>query len=209
MKRKTTRMMAARSAASIIILTMLAGSNADGGYEICWYAIDGGGRTSVGNSYVLSGTIGQPDADWCKGNKYELLGGFWPGSPIECFPSCHSDYDAWVAVGKPACWCHERQCHGDTDGVAAGGAQTGYSYVELVDFNVLVAGWLVKEPPHGPGIASVPGGICADFAHDLEGDADTGFYRVGLSDLNIWVAGYLVKEPPHGPGIQPDCLDCP
>jgi hypothetical protein len=176
-----------------------------------WYTIDGGGGMSFGGRYLLAATIGQPDADWCKGGKYELLGGFWPGSPIEeeCLPSCHDDYDQWVAVGMPACWCYERQCHGDADGAQGGGAEMGYYYVGPADFNVLVDGWLVKEPPHGPGIASVPGGICADFGHDVEGDTDTGLYRIGLSDLNIWVASYLVKEPPHGPGIDPDCLDCP
>lgn len=55
-----------------------------GQYEISWYTIDGGGGTSSGGSYVLTGTIGQADADWGRGGDYEVLGGFWPGGPL-CF----------------------------------------------------------------------------------------------------------------------------
>ena len=55
-----------------------------GPYEIPWYTIDGGGGTSRGGQYVLTGTIGQPDADWSSAGSYELLGGFWPGGPL-CF----------------------------------------------------------------------------------------------------------------------------
>ena len=31
-------------------------------YSIDWYTIDGGGGTSTGGVYSVSGTIGQPDA---------------------------------------------------------------------------------------------------------------------------------------------------
>ena len=55
-----------------------------GRYEISWYTIDGGGGTSRGGDYVLTGTIGQPDADWSSAADYELSGGFWPGGPL-CF----------------------------------------------------------------------------------------------------------------------------
>src|SRR5262245_32831185 len=59
-------------------------------YSIDWYTIDGGGGTSSGGQYTLSGTIGQPDAGTSSGGSYTLEGGFWsgiyavqlPGSPI-------------------------------------------------------------------------------------------------------------------------------
>ena len=58
---------------------------ANGGtYDLNWTTIDGGGGTSRGGQYVLTGTIGQPDADWSRAGGYELLGGFWPGGPL-CF----------------------------------------------------------------------------------------------------------------------------
>ena len=51
----------------------------DGGdYELSWSTIDGGGGTSAGGSYTLTGTVGQTDAYWVSGGIYDLLGGFWP-----------------------------------------------------------------------------------------------------------------------------------
>lgn len=48
-------------------------------YSIDWFTIDGGGGTSSGGSYTLSGTIGQPDAGTLSAGNYTLQGGFWPG----------------------------------------------------------------------------------------------------------------------------------
>ncbi|MHC4315943.1 MAG: choice-of-anchor Q domain-containing protein [Planctomycetota bacterium] len=124
-----------------------------------------------------------------------------------CFPSTHSDYSEWVNVGMPDCWCYPRQCHGDAFGDMGGSSKTGYYAVGPTDLSGgLVANWLVKEPPFGPGIGS---GICADFAHDLGGSPKTGYYRVGPTDLNILIANWLVLEPDRGPGVPPDCLDVP
>lgn len=60
-------------------------------YSIDWSTIDGGGGTSTGGVYSVSGTIGQPDAGPAMtGGNYSLTGGFWsllsvvqtPGSPL-------------------------------------------------------------------------------------------------------------------------------
>ena len=115
-----------------------------------------------------------------------------------------SDYAEWVAVGKPLCWTYARQCHGDADGQAVA-AGTGAYYVGTADLNILLNAWQVKEAPFGPGIASIEGGICADFGHDKEGSDQTGWYRVGTKDLNILIGSWLVKEPPAGPGVPADC----
>jgi hypothetical protein len=70
-----------------------------GTYELNWNTIDGGGGQSSGGPYVLAGTTGQPDADWSRGDGYELLGGFWPGGPL-CFVA-FDDFarfaDYWLA----------------------------------------------------------------------------------------------------------------
>ena len=58
-------------------------------YAIDWSTIDGGGGTSTGGVYSVSGTIGQPDAGQMSGGQYSLSGGFWsvvavvssPGAP--------------------------------------------------------------------------------------------------------------------------------
>ena len=47
-------------------------------YSIDWYKIAGGGGTSSGGQYSVSGTIGQPDAGTAmSGGNYSLTGGFW------------------------------------------------------------------------------------------------------------------------------------
>jgi hypothetical protein len=127
------------------------------------------------------------------------------GGGTDVFPASHPDYAEWLAVGKPDCWAYPRQCHGDADGLQSGSAKTGFYYVGPSDLNILMAGWQVKEPPDGPGIASIQNGICADFARDQGGSAKTGFYRVGPTDLNRLVENWLVKEPPDGPGVPGDC----
>ena len=59
-------------------------------YSIDWHTIDGGGGTSRGGVYSVSGTIGQSDASTTTmtGGHYSLTGGFWslvaiqtPGAP--------------------------------------------------------------------------------------------------------------------------------
>jgi hypothetical protein len=58
-------------------------------YSIDWSTIDGGGGTSTGGVYAVTGTIGQPDASEMSGGNYTLQGGFWaiiaavqtPGAP--------------------------------------------------------------------------------------------------------------------------------
>src|SRR5438552_2039539 len=47
-------------------------------FAIDWFTIDGGGGTSTGGVYAVSGTIGQPEAGGpMTGGQYSLMGGFW------------------------------------------------------------------------------------------------------------------------------------
>jgi hypothetical protein len=64
---------------------------ASGQYSIDWSTIDGGGGTSTGGVYSVTGTIGQPDAGpTMSGGNYTVDGGFWgiiaavqtPGAPL-------------------------------------------------------------------------------------------------------------------------------
>jgi hypothetical protein len=48
-----------------------------GQFAIPWHTIDGGGGTSTGGVYSVSGTIGQPDAGAMSGGPFTLHGGFW------------------------------------------------------------------------------------------------------------------------------------
>lgn len=45
--------------------------------SIPWWTVDGGGGTSTGGQFALSGTAGQGDAGAMSGGAYSLDGGFW------------------------------------------------------------------------------------------------------------------------------------
>ena len=70
------------------LLSALKGSAQN--HSIDWFTIDGGGSTSTGAVYSVSGTIGQHDAGTMTGGGYVLVGGFWgiayavqtPGAPL-------------------------------------------------------------------------------------------------------------------------------
>jgi hypothetical protein len=72
-----------------LLLSAFCFSAAGQSYSIDWYKIAGGGGTSTGGVYAVSGTIGQPDASGVmSGGNYSLTGGFWslyavqtPGAP--------------------------------------------------------------------------------------------------------------------------------
>ena len=60
------------------LLAVALGVPAVAQYSIDWYTIDGGGGTSTGGVYSVSGTIGQPDPGPTMTNgQYSVTGGFW------------------------------------------------------------------------------------------------------------------------------------
>jgi hypothetical protein len=47
-------------------------------WAVSWWTVDGGGGTSSGGDYALTGTAGQAEVGaWMQGGAYELAGGFW------------------------------------------------------------------------------------------------------------------------------------
>jgi hypothetical protein len=120
-----------------------------------------------------------------------------------------AEYDYWVESGKPECWCYPRQCHGDADGKKQGSFTPGYWYVGSDDLDIMSLGWLVRDPPKGPGILGLElNGVpvaCADFKRDKVGSPFPGYWRIGATDLDEMSLNWLIKEPPKGPGTPPDC----
>jgi hypothetical protein len=107
----------------------------------------------------------------------------------------HPDYDEWLEVGEPICWCFSRQCHGDTDGKPQGKQQY---WVSTNDLEVLIAAW--NKPFNeidGKTVDKVPL-ICADFDHKAQG---TQNYRVSTDDLDILIANWNQANAP--------AADCP
>jgi hypothetical protein len=76
---------------AVVVLLLTAVPAHSQPYAINWYKIAGGGGTSTGGVYSVSGTIGQHDAGRpMTGGSYSLTGGFWgligvvqtPGTPL-------------------------------------------------------------------------------------------------------------------------------
>ncbi|HOT71838.1 MAG TPA: hypothetical protein PLX18_00680 [Anaerohalosphaeraceae bacterium] len=170
------------------VLAKINLSNFSGSAQVCVEAdaLRGG---------IVGDNLGTVDADDC---------GAIAAPSTECVSSTAPFYADWVAFGKPACWCYAANCKGDADGLKEGNALAGYRKVYTGDLNILLSAYDIKEPPKGPGIATIPNGICADFDRTKEGNALAGYRRVYTGDLNILLANYDVKEPPKGPGIG-DC----
>jgi len=119
----------------MLALVLIFGAIAWGDYQIVWSTIDGGGGTSSGGQYSLTGTIGQLDAASSAGGNYELLGGFWPGGPL-CFVDFHDfirfgDYWLESGSGLPA------DLNGD-------------GVVNIYDLKLFVDEWLCSCPYNWP-----------------------------------------------------------
>jgi hypothetical protein len=84
--------------AAVIFLVSLCAATARGQLAVNWYTIDGGGGTSSGGTFVVSGTIGQPDAGTMSGGIFVVNGGFWAG----------------LGASGPHCGSADFDCDGDT-----------------------------------------------------------------------------------------------
>lgn len=87
-------------------------ASAQTNYAIGWFTVDGGGGTSTGGVYNVTGTIGQPDAGTMSGGNYTLQSGFWgligvaqtPGAPrlwVSLTPT--NTVVVWWALSE-TCW---------------------------------------------------------------------------------------------------------
>lgn len=86
---KTVKTTLALCAALLLLASAAVVFGQSGGvYDLTWSTIDGGGGTSAGGVYALSGTAGQPDAGPAmRGGAYTLVGGFWIGGVPATSPS--------------------------------------------------------------------------------------------------------------------------
>ena len=103
-------------------------------YSIDWYTIDGGGGTSTGGPYSLTGTIGQADTGVSSAGAYVHSAGFWPGN-LGCVVNL-TDLrilaEAWMEVGT------------DPADLDASGK------VDMADFAILSGWWFDRCPSDWP-----------------------------------------------------------
>lgn len=137
MKIKQTITDTFRSTVWILLLVILAASAVSAQYELSWYTIDGGGGQSSGGNFTLTGTIGQADAAYSAGGKYELLGGFWPGGPL-----CFIDFEHFARFAQY--WMEEGI------GLPADLYEDGKNKVNELDLRVFVEQWLCYCPENWP-----------------------------------------------------------
>jgi hypothetical protein len=106
-----------------------------GDYQIIQSTIGGGGGTSAGGQYSLTGTIGQPAVGYSEGGNYVLLSGFWPGGPL-CligFDDFARFAEYWLQTGS------NLPADLDGDGI-----------VNLYDLKLLADEWLCLCPYNWP-----------------------------------------------------------
>jgi hypothetical protein len=105
MRQVNLKAFARRNISALLAVCIIVGASAfgqsGGDYILPWSTIDGGGGQSSGGRYVLTGTIGQPDAAYSASGNYELLGGFWPGGSlcIVQFDDFARFADVWLDSG--------------------------------------------------------------------------------------------------------------
>jgi len=100
-------------------------------YSIDWFTVDGGGGTSTGGVYTVSGTIGQPDAGAMRAGNYSLVGGFWGAVALQTLgapylwatPTSTNTVCVWWRVSETS-W----QLQATTNLVTTGSLWTAHPY---------------------------------------------------------------------------------
>jgi hypothetical protein len=151
-------------------------------YAIDWYTIDGGGGESTDGYYLVTGTIGQPDAGELTDGYYAIVGGFWAvGAAVP-------------APGAPGLTIHRTS----TNAVVVSWPAPAPNWVLQEGWNVLGGPWFTIIPP----LAESAGRLRAI----LPKAAGYKFYRLkqmaGLPVLLVQRAGTntLVTWPGPAPG---------
>ncbi len=114
--------------------------------------------------------------------------------PVECLKSWAPEYPTWVQWGRPPCWCYQRQCNGDADGIKSGPFWVGIP--EL-------SGFRAAFNKTDLVLANITNGICYDCDHNK-----TGPFRVGIPDLDCLRRCF---NKPHCPccDLDGDCILTP
>lgn len=107
-------------------------------FVISGQTINGGGGTSAGGTFVLTGTLAQPDAaPESVGDDFALVSGFWRGDVVAS-PACPTDVDDSGSVDFSdllvvlAAWGPCPECPSDLDGSGS---------VDFADLLAVLAAW--------------------------------------------------------------------
>lgn len=78
MPRRIAAIVSGAALAGVLGVSMVA-AQAGGTYSVTWFGLPGGGGTSSGGSYSVTGAIGQPFASQAVGSTYTVQTGFFGG----------------------------------------------------------------------------------------------------------------------------------
>ena len=115
----------------------------------------------------------------------------------ECVKSTAPFYATWELFGKPDCWCYQRNCRGDADGLKTGlGPNT--KWVTSADLTVFAAAYNLNQAPLQALVVNGIEGICADNDRAKTGlgpntkwvtSADLGvfasYYNLNVADVPV------------------------
>lgn len=119
---RTTQMTRGIAMGITLGLATMATAAGGTGPDLEWHTVDGGGGASNGGSFLVTGTIGQPDAEaTLTGGTWTVSGGFWTGDGATVLP-CPTDVDDSGDIGFGdllavlAAWGTCEACPEDIDG---------------------------------------------------------------------------------------------
>ena len=112
----------------------------------------------------------------------------------ECLNSAATEYTKWGNYGKPDCWCYQKNCRGDADGL-----KTFLKPVMNPDLTIFKAAFNKTAAYVQTLVVGSTPGICADFDR-----ADTFLKPVMNPDLTIFKAYFNLAD-----GLVPVCDQAP
>jgi len=120
---------------TVAALSLLLAAPLQSQLSISSYTVDGGGGKSTGDSFVLEGTIGQPDSSSpLAGGSFTLTGGFWG------LKSQVRDYATWAATNIAPGLDASFEGDANNDGIANGLVYVfGNNYTRLFGPGILTA----------------------------------------------------------------------
>ena len=104
------------------------------------------------------------------------------------------EHSYWVTWGKPNCWCYQRQCRGDINGL-----KTMNKWVQSADLNLFRNAYGKTNAQ----LALITGGICADLNHKPTmgkhvQSADLTIFRKYYGDATAAIPTCDLADPPNG-----------
>lgn len=143
---------------------------------------------NIGTAYTFNPVDGNNQWSWAPASVTITPSGNvvqnFTGTATECMNKLDTKYNRWVTYNKPDCWCFQKQCKGDADGL-----KTLTKPVASPDLTIFKAGVGQTSAYVKTLVVSGKPGICADFDR-----ADTLSKPIASPDLTIFKSNVGVAD---------------